>query len=64
MTKVRSRLPTIAEASDWIKKMAHDPEYCRSCLTMWKKSMGIAAAKRVFDGAPDSVREWIIKRRG
>ena len=28
----------------------------------WKSTMGIAAAKQVFERAPESVRKWINER--
>ena len=60
--EILSRPPTVDEAVDWLTKMQHMPEYCRSCLTFWKSTMGIAAAKRVFERAPESVRKWINER--
>ena len=58
------RPPTVAEATEWLKKMAHSPEYCRDCLTHWKRVMGVSAAKKVFDQAPESVRRWINEKGG
>ena len=58
------RQPTVAEAAEWIKKMQHSPEYCRTCLTHWKRVMGVSAAKQVFEQAPESVRRWIKEKGG
>ena len=58
------RPPTVAEATEWLKKMEHSPEYCRVCLTHWKRVMGVSAAKQVFDQAPESVRQWIKEKGG
>ena len=62
VSDIACRPPTIDEAVDWLTKMQHMPEYCRSCLTFWKSTMGIAAAKQVFERAPESVRKWINER--
>ena len=56
------RPPTVAEAVDWLKKMEHSPEYCRTCLTHWKQVMGVSAAKQVFEQSPESVKTWIKDR--
>lgn len=57
------RAPTVTEAAEWLKKMEHSPEYCRTCLTHWKRVMGVSAARQVFDQAPESVRKWINERK-
>ena len=62
VSDIACRPPTIDEAVDWLTKMQHMPDYCRSCLTFWKSTMGIAAAKQVFERAPESVRKWINER--
>ena len=64
MTAIQTRPPTVSEAADWLKKMEHCPEYCRTCLMAWESSMGVAAATQVFERAPESVRKWINERRG
>ena len=60
---IQTRPPTVAEATEWLKKMAHSPEYCRECLKAWKESMGVSAARQVFEQAPELVRKWINERR-
>ena len=60
---VMTRPQTHAEAVEWIDKNKHDPEYCRTCLTARKASLGVSAARQVFDQAPESVRKWINERR-
>ena len=57
------RPPTVAEAVEWLKNMQHSPEYCRTCLTHWKRVMGASAARQVFEQAPESVRKWINERK-
>lgn len=59
---ILSRPPTIGEAVDWITKMQHMPDYCRACLSLWKTTMGVAAADHVLERAPESVRKWINER--
>ena len=58
-----TRPPTVVEAVAWLKRSAEYPDYCRACLSLWKASMGLAAAKSVFDQAPESVRKWISERK-
>ena len=58
------RPPTAAEATEWLKKMAHSPEYCRACLTHWQRVMGVSEARQVFERAPESVRQWINEKCG
>ncbi len=60
---VMTRPPTVAEAVEWLKKMQHCPEYCRECLKAWKETIGVSAARQVFEQAPESVRKWINERR-
>lgn len=62
VSDIACRPPTIGEAVDWLKKMEHMPDYCRACLSLWKTTMGVAAALEVFERAPESVRKWINER--
>ncbi len=56
-----TRPPTISEAVDWLNKMAHNPQYCRTCLQHWKSIMGSDEIKNVFSKAPESVRRYCLE---
>lgn len=58
------RTPTLDEAVSWIRRMAHDKQYCLSCFNLWRESGGEQFAANVLAKSPSDVIEFVERIGG
>ncbi len=58
------RTPTLDEAVSWIRRMAHDKQYCLSCFNLWREVGGEQFAANVLVKSPAEVIEFVERIGG